>query len=421
MRILVFPHDLGIGGSQINAIEISAALQRRGHDIVIFGTPGALNERIGELGLEFIEGPRVSHRPTPAIVRALTHLVADRNVNVLHGYEWPPTLECLLAARRSSAVAVSTVMSMAVAPFIPKHVPLLVGTTDILYREKQFGRLRVELMEPPVDLDENNPHIDVGATTFRHRWGLADSSFVVVVVTRLAMELKLEGILAAIEAVGKIANDIPVQLLIAGDGAARSKVESAADAVNAACGRKAVILLGEMSDPRPAYATADVVLGMGGSALRAMSFAKPLIVQGEQGFWELLTPDSLPLFLEQGWFGVGGDARNGPARLAGLLCATYRDPDRTRALAAFGLEVVSERFSLSRAAEIQEDFYLRALDARLNSRLQDNFAAGGRFIAHQVSQRAQHFFGSAAVDDFNARPNGLAPKVIRDDQSGVYR
>jgi glycosyltransferase involved in cell wall biosynthesis len=421
MRILVFPHDLGIGGSQINAIEISASLNRNGHDVVVFGTPGALNARISELGLEFIEAPRPSHRPTPAIIRALTRLVAERNIDVLHGYEWPPTLECLIAAHQSAAVAVSTVMLMSVAPFIPTQVPLLVGTKNILNREKQFGRYRTELLEPPVDLDANNPNIDVDVAAFRHHWGLTASSFVVVAVTRLAVELKLEGILAAIEAVGKIAHEIPVQLLIAGDGAARSTVQSAAEAVNAASHREAVILLGEMPDPRPAYAVADVVLGMGGSALRAMSFAKPLIVQGEQGFWELLTPESLPQFLQQGWFGVGDDPRGGPAKLANLLCATYRDPDRRRVLAALGLEIVTERFSLSRAAQIQEDFYQRALDTPLRHHFKENFAAGGRFIAHQVSHRTRHLFGSTPVDDFNARPSCQPPRVRHDEKSEVSR
>ena len=31
-----------------------------------------------------------------------------------------------------------------------------------------------------------------------------------------------------------------------------------------------------------------------------MAFGKPLIVQGERGFWELLTPDTAPVFLRQG-------------------------------------------------------------------------------------------------------------------------
>ena len=68
--------------------------------------------------------------------------------------------------------------------------------------------------------------------------------------------------------------------------------------------RRVVVLTGQLADPRPAYSAADVILGMGSSALRGMAFGKPLVVQGERGFWELLTPDSASVFLRDGWYGV---------------------------------------------------------------------------------------------------------------------
>jgi glycosyltransferase involved in cell wall biosynthesis len=414
VKILVFPHDLEIGGSQINAIEIAAAVQQRGHEVVIFGRKGALNARILELGLEFIESPRPSHRPTPAIVRSLKQLISSRGFAVLHGYEWPPSLECALAARKTPAVAVSTVMSMAVAPFIPKHLPLMVGTANILAAEQNFGRTRAELLEPPVDLAANNPSLELGVETFRRQWGLESSSLLVSTVTRLAVELKLEGLLSAIEAVGRVAHQIPVQLLIVGSGPARNIVEAAANEVNRRTGRSVVVLAGQLDDPRAAYAAADLVLGMGGSALRAMAFAKPLVVQGEQGFWELLTPESLPSFLQQGWFGTGPGPETGAGRLAGLLVEVYRNPDRRRELSAFGLATVTGRFSLSRAAELQEAFYARAMQEPTAVQVRNNLGAAGRFVAHQVVQRTRQLHGSAAEDDFNApRPGKRQAEVQR--------
>ena len=33
MKVLVYPHTMEIGGSQLNAIEIAAAVRDRGHDV----------------------------------------------------------------------------------------------------------------------------------------------------------------------------------------------------------------------------------------------------------------------------------------------------------------------------------------------------------------------------------------------------
>ncbi len=128
VRVIVYPHDLDMGDSQLNAIEIAAAVRDLGVEATIFGRRGALNNRIAELGLEFVEAPQPRHRPSPAVADALRRTAKHRGATVLHGYEWPPALECYIAsAALQSTVAVSTVMSMSIAPFIPRKMPLLVG------------------------------------------------------------------------------------------------------------------------------------------------------------------------------------------------------------------------------------------------------------------------------------------------------
>lgn len=347
MRILVYPHDLGIGGSQINAIELAAAVGARGHDVAVFGAPGPLVTRIRESGLEFIESPIPHRRPSPAVLRALSQTVQERRIDVLHGYEWPPILESWIAAGRGEAVAVGTVMSMAVADFLPRHMPLLVGTRQIAAAEQAANRADVAVLEPPVDLRTNHPDVDVGAGSFRRTYGLGGDDLTVVTVTRLAHEMKLEGLLVAIDTVADLAETTSAncKLVIVGDGQARREVEQRARQVNRRLGRDVVILTGEVSDPRPAYAASDIVLGMGSSALRAMAFGKPLIVQGERGFWKLMSPESAEEFLWTGWYGVGESAAAGPRRLRSELDMVLLDPARREELGRYSLRLVTERFS----------------------------------------------------------------------------
>lgn len=408
MKILVYPHDLRLGGSQLNAIELGAAVQRLGHEVLVFGQPGPLAQTAVELGLEYVPAPLPGKRPSPTVISSLIRTVREHGVDVLHGYEWPPALECLAASKVvRGTTAVATVMSMAVAPFIPKSMPLMVGTEQIQQWESSRGRGEVHLMEPPVDTHANQASATVGLDAFSRDLALSDRPLTVVCVSRLAQELKLEGLISAMDAVRMLSLEHPVRLIIAGTGPALGAVAGRAAVINEATGRETVTLAGELADPRPAYAAADVVLGMGGSALRGLSFGKPLVVQGEQGFWELLTPDSLSTFLWQGWYGAGpGTGGEGQAALLAILRALAEDEQLRRDLGVFGRQVVEERYSLDSAAQRQVRLYRDFAAARggLAATLASEVAAMGRYCGYVGKRRAQRVLRRLPRDDFNARP-----------------
>jgi L-malate glycosyltransferase len=417
VRVLIYPHTLEIGGAQLNAIELAGALQRQGHEVVVFGQPGALNTRIVELGLEFIAAPAPSRRPSPAVVRALRELVDVRGFEILHGHEWPPALECRLAARgRPAVTAVATIASMAIAPFVPRTMPLLVGTEQIEEVERRAGRTTMSLLEPPVDVTANRPGLDLPCAQFRARYGIDERRRTVVCVSRLAHELKLEGILSAIDAMGPVCGRVPTQLVIVGDGPARDLVTARADAVNRRVGPDTVVLTGELIDPRPAYAIADVAFGMGASALRVMAFAKPLIVQGENGFWRVLDSTSFEDFLWTGWYGYGDDASQGAATLAGLLLDLFDHTERLPDLGAFGRTLVEGRYALERIAELQADFYATARSVARPAfdlrDLQADVAGAARFAGYHLRKRSGRVAGRSSRDDFNARPVARTSAVL---------
>ncbi|MBL7502416.1 glycosyltransferase family 4 protein [Frankia sp. CNm7] len=411
MRIVVYPHHLGMGGSQLNAIELAAAVRDLDHEVTVFGQPGELCGLIDSLGLPFVESPRLRERPTPSVMSALCRLARDRVVDLVHGYEWPPILEAAYGpGLRLGTATHATVMSMSVAPFLPRHVPLVVGTEQIrraALADRGPAGAPVDLIEPPVDTHANAP----GAPTpdavdgFRATAGLRPRDLHVVVVGRLADELKLEGLLTAIDVVGRLARQLPtpMRLVIVGDGPARARVEERAAAAGAGLETPPVVLTGALLDPRPAYETADIMLGMGGSALRALAFAKPLVVQGEAGFWETLTPDSTQRFLEHGWYGLGDGAATGAARLESALRPLLADADARARLGRYGRELVEARFSLTRAARTQVGLYQRALrDPRPRDLLALARGAGG-VARYQAARRYRRMRGTAAVDDFNSR------------------
>ncbi len=405
MRILVYPHDMAMGGSQLNAIELGRAMADRGHEVSVYGRPGELLGRVTELGLPFIESPRPSRRPSRSVVRHLAGLVTPGGFDVVHAYEWPPGLEGHLAIRRAPAVAVTTVMSMAVAPFLPRTMPILVGTEQIAAAERRAGRPRVHVTEPPVDLAWNAAQNTPGVEEFRRRW-LEDDRPTIVIVSRLVPELKLEGLLTAVDAVGLVARTRPVRLLVVGDGPARDLLKVQARRVNEQAGAGTVILTGAILDPRPAYALADISIGMGGSALRALAYETPLIVQGEKGFFRLLDEDTLSEFLWAGWYGVGGSDR--PVEdLAQTLSDLLGDDAARRRLGRFGGDVVRARFSIAAAAVRHERIFEEMLASRPSAAplvAVDDVRAGVKFGRRVVQRRARRLIGTVARDDFNADP-----------------
>ncbi|MGZ8761757.1 MAG: glycosyltransferase, partial [Acidimicrobiia bacterium] len=362
---------------------------------------GPLNETVEQLGLPLVLAPRHKKRPSIPIARALRDLCRRDRIDIMHGYEWPPCLEGFYGPLLCDGVAVGcTVMSMSVAPFIPSSVPLIVGTEQIAAAARHARSGPVRVIEPPVDTESNNPGID--GREFRARYGLDDRP-TIVLVSRLAMALKLEGLERAMRAVELLAPETRAQLVVVGDGPARSHLDGVAAQVNAATGANTVTLTGELADPRPAYAAGDILLGMGGSALRAMAFAKPLVVLGELGFAVPLTPDTIDTFLWQGFYGLGdGDQR--PDGLADILRPLLADPARRAELGTFARRFVEQRFSLVAAGERQELLYREWLtEHRSRATLAtEGTRAATQVLTHKVRQRLDRWRGREATEDFNA-------------------
>lgn len=358
MRILVYPTMMDIGGSQINAVELAAGVRALGHDVTLFGPNGALVEVARDLGLEYHVSPREHTWPSLANIRALTALVRDMRPDLIHAYEGGAAATAAFGPYlRRGTPMVTTVMSMNVPPLIPGGVPLIVGTAALVAQQSGF-RSDVHLMEPPVDTERNAPTVEMRAQG-RELFGVNCHDQVVSVVGRLVPDLeKLNGVLQAIRVVDSLAEEMPVRLLIVGDGEGIADVRSLALQINKRHAYDVIIVKGPMLDPRMAYAAADVVIGMGGSALKGMAFAKPLIVQGAAGFWQVADHDSLDVFLDQGWYGVGG---RGAEDLKQSLKQLLSDPLLRDSLGGFGRSVVLGRYSLTSASVSLAQIYEEAV------------------------------------------------------------
>ncbi len=354
MKILVFAHRLEVGGTQVNAIELTAALRdTHGQEVLLFATPGPMVNLAEEKGLRFLPAPAADAHPSLRRMRALGEVIRRETPDLIHVWDWPQCLDAYAAYLKHRIPMVVTCMSMMVPRMLPKAVPTTFGTPELLDYARAAGRTRLKLVLPPVDVRLNAPHA-VDAQPFRAKFCIEDGDLVLVTVGRLVEWMKAESLRRTIDAVRTLGRHLPLRFVIVGDGTSRAELERLARETNSELGRTAVILTGALLDPRPAYAAADVVVGMGGSALRGMAFGKPVVVVGERGFSAPFTPETANSFYYKGIYGLG-DGSSSNSRLISDIRVLAQRRDEFREVGDFARKFVLRHFSLdSVSAQLNE-------------------------------------------------------------------
>lgn len=346
MRVLVYAHQLEIGGTQTNAIELAAALRdQQGCEVTVFATPGPMVGKLHEKRLPYIPAPQPNFYPSPARIRALRRAVLAWKPDVIHVWDWWQCLDAFYGVHLTMEVPlVVTDMNMSLVRVLPKFLPTTFGFPSLVERARAAGRTNVELLLPPVDTSINAPTGSSGAE-FRQAHGIAPSEIALVTVSRLSRNMKSDSIGRTARTVQELGQRLPLRFLLVGEGAARNEFELMARSINSELGRRAIILTGPMLDPRPAYDAADIVVGMGGSALRGMAFRKPVIVTGDHGFANVLSPETSDFFLWNGIFGQRGDeAHSRP--LSEAIAGLAVDNALRSSLGHYSRKFVEENFSL---------------------------------------------------------------------------
>ncbi|SDZ60118.1 Glycosyltransferase involved in cell wall bisynthesis [Jannaschia faecimaris] len=365
MKVLVYAHRLQIGGTQVNSIELAAHMQDHfGYEIVFCAQPGPMEELVEAKGLKYTPAPDATVHPSIGRMKTLREIAHDQSPDLIHAWDWWQGLDAYLALYLPSRVPlIITDMMMEVTKVLPKRLTTTFGTPLVTQAARDSGWNDATLLLPPVDVEINSPTA-VDSSLFREKYVDPDA-LTVVTVARLSASMKLDGLVRSIYSVEKLDGNVKLQLIIVGDGTERRKLEELARQTNERLQRDAVVLAGSIVDPRPAYAAADIVIGMGGSALRGMAFGKPVIVVGERGFAKTFLPENADAFLYTGMYGVGQGSTSDCKITAALSALTEEDFDR-EALGVFSRKFVVQNHSLDAVGSVLNDVYQSAWARRLN-------------------------------------------------------
>lgn len=395
LNVVIGLEGLALGGCPINALDLGRALRERGHQVHVF----AIDEEVQVSLIPYAErsGFEVTLLPSTVGVasRALQiRRFADRHAaDVVHVFApWLASSAAAATASRHRRVTVVTNWMMSNVNYTPREMPMIVGTRQMQEEAQAFHGSRVWLMEPPVDIDGEVAG-GAGALAFRRQHGIAENEIAAVIVSRIDTHMKAEGIRQAIDAVRRL-DDPRLRLIIVGDGNAYEDIFNAAEVVNRELRRAAVVMTGSMYDPRPAYAASDIMLGMGGSALRSLAHGKPLIVLGVNGFSRIFEPGTLDYFLTYGFY--GDERQDRPVEHLAQALRQLFDPARRRKLGRFGNDQVRSRFGLDVTAETLESIYRTEICSAPGAvhRTIASAATLTRAVGHQRMQSLRRRVGS---------------------------
>ena len=368
IRVAYFAPLLATGGTQRHLQQVLGLLDpARFESHVLTLRPG------GEIETELrgadvpvtslqIPGRLASPGAIRALVRTARWLRASR-VDVVHGYQWRPTLVGVLAGRLAGVPLLlgskrSLTGSDRAAERAWRRIARLVDTVlvnaDALRVEgAQKGmRCRWALLQNGIDCDA----FRIGAPTAaaKSALGLAGDRPVVGTIGRLESRKGQDVLLAALE---RLQSRRPApQALVVGDGPTAADLRRGAETLGVS---ESVVFTGTLADVRSALTAMDVFVlpsreeGMSNALMEAMAAGRPVVATDVGGNGEVLDRGRLGMLVPS----------DDPAALAGAIAGLLDDPPRGSALVAAAQEEVVARWDARAMVRQLEDFYESRLAA----------------------------------------------------------
>lgn len=394
-RVLVSINDLGLGGTQLNAIDFARSCREHNIESVLVAFRETLPPGPSLLDVARREGfeiQLVNHGSNIiASSQRLVEIAKREQVDLVHSYGGRWTRLAYWGPHRFGRIPmVSMVYDVTVPDEVPRYAPMITGTRILLEEYQDSWPSPVYLVSPPVDTDRDTPTVD--ASGFVDELGLEPDAPRIVIVCRLAESMKALTVDEAIRSLRHLERQRP-QLVIVGDGDAADRLRALGDEVNRELGRQAVVFAGALDDPRPAYSAADVVIGMGSSAARGLAYAKPLVVSGEYGWYRAFTPDTADDHFRYSFW--SDQKMDEPVKeLANILADLLDDEQRREELGRFGREFAEKNFGLAAMTERLVGIYDETIERHGDQRrrrwfkgLMNELAPAGRRLARTVRRR----------------------------------
>ncbi|MBE6701619.1 MAG: polysaccharide pyruvyl transferase CsaB [Ruminococcaceae bacterium] len=292
MKILMTLMGLEIGGAETHVVELSKALKRKGHEIIIASNGGVYQKELEECGIRHIKMPLHSKRPSCFIKSyfELNKLFKTEKFDFVHAHARIPAFICGLLQRKFKFRYTTT------AHWVFKITPLwkrlanwgekTIAVSDDIkeYLISGYGIWPDNISTTINGIDTQKFSKSADWSSIADEFCLSKDKYRILYVSRMDEDRSAVAyhVASAMPEILKIKPN--AELIIVGDGNDYQRLKIHTDKINAEIGHKAIILTGARVDINKFVAASDVFVGVSRSALEAMAAGIPVVISGNEGY-----------------------------------------------------------------------------------------------------------------------------------------
>lgn len=301
-KILMVTMSMGLGGAETHILELSKGLCHRGYDVVLCSNGGVYVPELEEAGIRHYQAPLHTRSLSSVFssLKVLDRVLRTEKPDIVHAHARIPALLCSWLCRLHGIPFVTTAHYNFKTTGFLKHLTrwgqrTIAVSQDLkhyLMKSYDLPAANISVTVNGIATDKFCPQADPG-DLYEELELPRDGQFVCT-VSRMdanackAAEVLIDGAEEPCRRNGKL------YVVIVGSGGRFEELKSKAEKVNAAVGRRCVIMTGGRTDIYRFTALCDVFVGVSRSALEAMACGKPTILAGNQGYLGLYTEAVLP-------------------------------------------------------------------------------------------------------------------------------
>ena len=305
MRILfAFGYPIGIGGHFKSGLTLAKFLIRREHEIYVMA-PGGHDKMIRtfeDTGAQFIPFPKCFRRyrlPRPYGMTSVIKVCRKYSLDIIHAQDYNCLAACYFAATvlKTGFVYSKAGGGTAVLPPLKAHnIVFSQELVEEMTKKYDLSQEKISLIRARIDLEVYSP--ETVDDVFIEKYNLPRLAKKVVIATRLE-PYKASGWQTLLTWANKFSSmqDKEVAVVIAGEGSLSSVLQEQISQINKKSGNKPVAYfigpIVSLQDMNLLYNYADIVAGKGRGILEAMACGKPVVVLGEQGQAEVVSPENV--------------------------------------------------------------------------------------------------------------------------------